>query len=206
MGRNWSAVTVVAAAVLSVGACGSQQAPAPRPSRLVARPHSARSPSRASTPSTTPPTTTAADDACGDSQDHDQPPAGALPARYSNEVAGNLRPTLDEYRAAIASGVPQQIGAAAGDLDSEVRGATHKVTAPERFGCHDPAVLTTLQQASSTFAAALDGINMAASGIGGQTAADVPGLAAQAEPQEKAYVDALNAYVGQFGGQQIVVP
>jgi hypothetical protein len=43
-------------------------------------------------------------------------------------------------------------------------------------------------------------------GLNGKTPADVPGLVKQAEPQEKAYVDALNAYASQFGGQQVPRP
>lgn len=204
MGWNWS-VVAVAAAVLSVGACGSSPEPAPRPSRLVARPHPAHPPSKPSATTTTSPTSTATDDACDDGQDHDQPSPGTLQGQYSHEVAANLEPTLDEYHAAIASGDAKQIGTAAGDLNSEIRGDTHKVTVPASYGCHDATILATLQQASTTFAATLDGINMAASGIGDQTPADVGGLVAQAQPQEKAYLNALNAYAGQFGGQQIAV-
>jgi hypothetical protein len=31
----------------------------------------------------------------------------------------------------------------------------------------------------------------------------IPGLVAQAKPQKKTYIDALNGYTSQFGGEQI---
>jgi hypothetical protein len=71
------------------------------------------------------------------------------------------------------------------------------------FGCYSPAVLASLQQATNTLASSYDSINGAAANLGGKTPADVPGLVSQAKPQEKAYIDALNAYASQFGGQQV---
>jgi hypothetical protein len=70
------------------------------------------------------------------------------------------------------------------------------------FGWYDQGVLTNLVSATDTFVATLDAINGAAGSIGGKTPADVPSLVAQAKSQKKTYVDALNLYTSQFGGEQ----
>jgi hypothetical protein len=36
--------------------------------------------------------------------------------------------------------------------------------------------------------------------------AEVPGLVAHAKPQERTYIEAINAYAAQFGGEQIPLP
>jgi hypothetical protein len=59
-----------------------------------------------------------------------------------------------------------------------------------------PTVLTGLQQATNTLAPTDDSIS-------GTAAGDVAGLVSKAKPQEKAYIDALNAYASQFGGQSV---
>ena len=53
-----------------------------------------------------------------------------------------------------------------------------------------------VQQAADALASTLDQISSAAAG-------DLPDLVSQAKPQVKAYIDALNAYASQFGGQQV---
>ena len=34
----------------------------------------------------------------------------------------------------------------------------------------------------------------------------MPGLVAHAKPQERTYIEAINAYAAQFGGEQIPLP
>jgi hypothetical protein len=74
------------------------------------------------------------------------------------------------------------------------------------FGCYDPAALASLQQSTDALTATLDDISAAARSLSGKTPADVPDLVEQAQPQVQAYVGALNAYAGQFGGEQIAQP
>lgn len=74
------------------------------------------------------------------------------------------------------------------------------------FGCYDAAVLASLQQSTDALSATLDDISAAARSFSGKTPADVPDLVKQAQPQVQAYIGALNAYAGQFGGEQIAQP
>lgn len=108
-----------------------------------------------------------------------------------------------KYHSAVASGDVQQIGEAAGTLYSEIATDVGMFGTQTLFGCYDPAVLASLQQASSTLASTFDSINGAAAGLDGKTPGDVPVLVSRAKPQERAYIDALNAYASQFGGQQV---
>ena len=67
-------------------------------------------------------------------------------------------------------------------------------------------MLTNLQQATSAFTSSLDGIRGAAAGLNGGTPGDVPALVVAANGPESAYLDAVNAYGAQFGGQQVPKP
>jgi hypothetical protein len=123
--------------------------------------------------------------------------------QYNPSVAKPLTKDLATYHTAVASGDPKQIGDAAGTLYSEISSNVNMFVTQKLFGCYSPAVLAGLQQATNTLASSYDSINGAAANLGGKTPADVPGLVSQAKPQEKAYIDALNAYASQFGGQQV---
>jgi hypothetical protein len=125
--------------------------------------------------------------------------------QYKPSVATPLTKDLATYHSAVASGDPKQIGEAAGTLYSEISVNVNMFGTQKLFGCYSPAVLASLQQATDTLAATYDSINGAA-GLGGKTPGDVPGLVSQAKPQEKAYIDSLNAYASQFGGQQVPRP
>jgi hypothetical protein len=124
-------------------------------------------------------------------------------AQYNPSVAKPLTKDLAAYHAAVASGDPKQIWLTAGTLSSDISQTPMIFGNQTPFGCYDPPILTGLQRATNTFAAALDSIHGAAANLGGKTPSDVPGLVSQAKPQEKAYIDALNAYASQFGGQQV---
>ena len=124
-------------------------------------------------------------------------------SQYKSSVAKPVTKDLAAYQAAVASGDPKQIWQTAGTLSSDISQTPMMFGTQTPFGCYDPAVLTSLQQATNTFASTLDSIKGAAAGLGGKTPSDVPGLVSQAKPQERAYVDALNAYASQFGGQQV---
>jgi hypothetical protein len=126
--------------------------------------------------------------------------------QYNPAVAKPLAKDLATYHDAVASGDAKQIGDAAGTLYSEISSNVNMFATQKLFGCYDPAVLASLQQATNTLASSYDSIKGAAANLSGNTPADVPGLVSQAKPQEKAYVDALNAYASQFGGQQVPRP
>lgn len=123
--------------------------------------------------------------------------------QYNPSVAKPLTKDLAAYHAAVASGDTQQIGDTAGSLYSEISSDTQMFATQIPFGCYDQTVLTSLQQATNTLAPTYDSINGAVANLGGKTPNDVAGLIAQAKPQEKAYIDALNAYASQFAGQQV---
>jgi hypothetical protein len=116
--------------------------------------------------------------------------------QYNRAVAQPLTKEFAAYRSAVASGDLQQIGDAAGTLYSDVHGDPNKFETQNSFGCYSPAVLAGVQQAADALAPTLDQISSAAAG-------DLPDLLSQAKPQVKAYIDALNAYASQFGGQQV---
>jgi hypothetical protein len=116
--------------------------------------------------------------------------------QYNRAVALPLTKEFAAYRSAVASGDLQQIGDAAGTLYSDVHGDPNKFETQNSFGCYSPAVLAGVQQAADALAPTLDQISSAAAG-------DLPDLLSQAKPQVKAYIDALNAYASQFGGQQV---
>jgi hypothetical protein len=126
--------------------------------------------------------------------------------QYSAAVSGPLRSHLAAYQSAAASDDPQQTGRAANTLYSEIETELMMYGTQTWFGCYDPAVLASLQQSTDSFASTLDDISGAAGSFSGKTPDDVPALVEQARPQERAFIGALNAYAGQFGGDQIAQP
>lgn len=119
--------------------------------------------------------------------------------QYNPSVAQPLTKEFAAYQSAVASGDLQQIGDAAGTLHGDVLGDPNMFVTQKLFGCYNPAVLAGVQQAADALAPTLDQITSAA-------ASDLPDLVSQAKPQVKAYIDALNAYASQFGGQQVPLP
>lgn len=119
--------------------------------------------------------------------------------QYNPSVAQPLTKEFAAYQSAVASGDLKQIGDAAGTLYSDVRGDPNMFVTQKLFGCYSPAVLAGVQQAADALAPTLDQITSAA-------ASDLPDLVSQAKPQVKAYIDALNAYASQFGGQRVPLP
>ncbi len=137
---------------------------------------------------------------------HDEPNPAAPEAYqelYNSYFAKQLKQALKEFDTATASGDTQRIGQAAGQLNNHIATAPMMYGTQSPFGCYDPAILAALQQASNTFAAALDRIGGAAVGLNGTKPTDVPALVSQARPQEAGYINALNAYSAQFGGQPL---
>jgi hypothetical protein len=123
--------------------------------------------------------------------------------QYGPAVAKPLTKDLATYHSAVTSGDPKEIGDAAGTLYSEISVNVNMFNTQKLFGCYSPLVLASLHQATDPLAATYDSINGAGASLGGKTPDDLPGLVFQARPQEKAYIDALNAYASQFGGQQV---
>jgi hypothetical protein len=123
--------------------------------------------------------------------------------QYSTAVFRPLKNDLQTYQSAAASGNPRQTGQSATTLYSEIETDLMMFGAQSWFGCYDPAVLANLQQSTDAFASTLDDISGAAASFSGKTPADIPALVAQARPQEKTYIEALNAYAKQFSGEQI---
>jgi hypothetical protein len=125
---------------------------------------------------------------------------------YSATVTRPLKQRLAAFHSAAASDDPKQTGVAANALYDEIETDFMMFGAQGFFGCYDPAVLAALQQSTDAFGSTLDDISGAAASFSGKTPEDVPALVAQADPQEKAYVGALDTYARQFGGEQIAQP
>jgi hypothetical protein len=121
--------------------------------------------------------------------------------QYNPSVAQPLTKYFAEYRSAVASGDVEQIGEAAGALYSEVAVKPRMFETQTLFGCYDPSVLASVQQATDALAPIYDDINSAA-----PNQAEVTGLVSKAKPLERTYIDALNVYASQFGGQQVPRP
>lgn len=117
-------------------------------------------------------------------------------AQYDSSVADVLTKDFATYRSAVASNDPSQINDAAGPLYSEISVDVNMFATQKLFGCYSPAVLASLQRATDALAPTYNNINSAVPG-------EVPGLVSRAKPQEKAFIDALNAYSSQFGGQRV---
>jgi len=126
--------------------------------------------------------------------------------RYDSTVAKPLIQNIKIFNAAISTAEPARIGAAAGLLSSQVVTAPMMYGTQSPFGCYSAATLTTLQQATTAFASSLDGIRGAAASLDGRTPDDVATLLVAANSQESGYIDAVNAYAAQFGGQQVPKP
>jgi hypothetical protein len=146
--------------------------------------------------------TTAADDTCDGVGKNEAWPE-VYRDKYAAGVVKALKQTLSVYDSAVESGAPEQIGTAAGALYSDVRTNLGMFKLRRLYGCYDPSVLTGLQNATDAFAPTLDNLACAGENMCGRTPAEVPGLVAQANRQQRIYIEAINVYAAQFGGEQI---
>jgi hypothetical protein len=126
--------------------------------------------------------------------------------QYADGLANPLEDRLKTYGLAAFSGDPHRIGDAAAALDTDIRADARLVNVPRLYGCYDRTVLARLQNATETFATTLDALSCAAANMCNRKQTEVPSLAAQAAPEERTYVEALDAYADQFGGEQLPVP
>ena len=126
--------------------------------------------------------------------------------QYADGLADPLEARLQTYGSATVSGDPHRIGDVAAALDTDIRADARLVNVPRLYGCYDQAVLSRLQDATETFATTLDALSCAAANMCNRKQTEVAGLVAQAAPQERRYVEALDAYAAQFGGEQLPVP
>lgn len=126
--------------------------------------------------------------------------------QYATGLAKQLKDKLSAYESAVESGDSQHIGDAAYALGAEIRDDPRLVNIPRLFGCYDHGALTRLQNTTTTFATTLDGLSCTGINVCQSNKAEVPGLVAQAKPQGRTYVEAINAYAAQFGGEQIPLP
>jgi hypothetical protein len=126
--------------------------------------------------------------------------------QYADGLANPLEDRLTTYGSAALSGDPHRIGDAAAALDTDIRADARLVNVPRLYGCYDKTVLTRLQNATEAFATTLDVLSCAAANMCNRRQTEVPGLVAQAAPEERTYVEALDAYADQFGGEQLPVP
>jgi hypothetical protein len=125
---------------------------------------------------------------------------------YANDLASPLKERLKIYDSAVVSLDTQRIGQAAGVLGTEIRADGKLVDSPRVYGCYDQQVLTHLQKEAVAFADTLDAMSCASVDMCGRKQTEVPGIVAQAAPQERAVLDAFNAYAAQFVGEKLPSP
>ena len=137
------------------------------------------------------------------------PPNDASPDFYRQqyaELVNPLKERLKTYDAAAESGDARSIGLAAAALDTDVRADAGLVDIPRLYGCYDQKVLARLQNATEAFATTLDALSCASDNRCNRKQTEVPGLVAQASPQERATIGAFNAYAAQLGGEELSSP
>jgi hypothetical protein len=126
--------------------------------------------------------------------------------QYADGLANPLKERLKTYESAAESGDAERIGQAAGYLDSDIRADAHLPDNPRLFGCYDRQVLARLHNTTETFATTLDALSCAGDNKCNRKQAEVPGLVAQAGPQERAAIEAFNAYAAQFAAKKLPLP
>jgi hypothetical protein len=126
--------------------------------------------------------------------------------QYAGGLANPLEDRLRTYDSAAESGDSHRIGDAAGALDTDIRADARLVNIPRLYGCYDQTVLTGVQNATEAFATTLDALSCAGANLCNRKQTEVPGLVAQAAPQERTAIEAFDAYAAQFGGEQLPLP
>jgi hypothetical protein len=186
--RRAAAGLTVVGTVLTLSACGSSRTPA------------------SSSSSGGVVTTIAGADTCqGRTGPNDATP-DFYRQQYADGLANPLEERLKTYGSAASSGDPHRIGDAAAALDTDIRADARLVNVPRLYGCYDHAVLTRLQNATEEFATTLDALSCASASMCNRKQSEVLSLIAQAAPQERTFVQSLDAYAAQFGGEQLPVP
>jgi hypothetical protein len=126
--------------------------------------------------------------------------------QYADGLVNPLKERLKTYDSAAESGDSELIAQAAGYLDSDIRADARLADNPRLFGCYDRQVLIRLHNTTETFATTLDALSCAGDNKCNRKQAEVPGLVAQAGPQERATIEAFNAYAAQFGAKKLPMP
>ncbi len=151
-------------------------------------------------------TTVAGADTCQGRPGPTDPAPDFYRQQYADGLANPLEERLKTYASATLSGDARRIGDAAAALDTDIRADARLVNVPRLYGCYDQTVLTRLQNATESFAITLDALSCAAANMCNRKQTEVSNLVAEAAPQERTYVQALDAYAVQFGGVQLPVP
>jgi hypothetical protein len=133
-------------------------------------------------------------------------PTDVYQRQYASGLANQLKDRLKNYDSAVDANDDHRIGDTASALDDEIRADARLVDIPRLYGCYDQRVLTGLQNATTTLATTLDALSCAGNNTCSRKPTEVPGLVAEEIPQERTYVQALNAYAAQFGGEQLPLP
>jgi hypothetical protein len=186
--RRAAAGLVVLGVATALTACGSSRTPASSSSSAAVV------------------TTIAGGDTCQGRAGQNDATPDFYRQQYADGLADPLEARLKTYGSAASSGDPHRIGDAAAALDTDIRADARLVNVPRLYGCYDQTVLTRLQNATEAFATTLDALSCAAANMCNRKQTEVPSLVAQAAPQERTYVEALDAYAAQFGGEQLPIP
>ena len=119
--------------------------------------------------------------------------------QYNTSVAEPLTKDLATFRDAVPSNDPNQIEPAARTLSDEISSNSMMFGTQTSFGCYNHAALERLQTPTDALTRTL----RAAANRGGKPPSDMFNCVTQARRLLWPYIDALNAYASQFGGQQV---
>lgn len=174
---------IIAAAGVSVAACGSPPSP--------------------SSPPASDPSAAVIDVACGDYHGPNADSPEFYQQQYLSLVVKPLNGDRSAHASAIKSPDTQRIGDTAAWLSDELDSEMSLFKRQPTFGCYDQAVPERLAAAEVAYERTLREIaNAARSG----DASRIPSLVTKSKPQEQAFVKNLNVYASQFGGQPIDQP
>jgi hypothetical protein len=140
---------------------------------------------------------------CGDSADPNTAAPEFYRDRYRDVVARPLTQHLATFRDAVPSNDPRQIGPAAHILATDVARFDVTFDSQAWFGCYSPGVLVTLHHAAGLLASTFDMIAIAAAKSNDKNPSDITDFVTRVLPQEINYIQALNDYACQFGGQLV---
>ncbi|EGD56739.1 hypothetical protein [Gordonia neofelifaecis] len=129
----------------------------------------------------------------------------AEPSFYQDQFSTQAEPLsrdIATYRTAVTADDNQAIQDASSTLYSEI---TVGLTMAQNgsWGCYSPLALQDLETATNEVAPLFNDLDAAESECCGHTSAEAPALIEQITPKLADYINTLNAYSAQFGGEQV---
>jgi hypothetical protein len=151
-------------------------------------------------------TTISGNETCAGQSGQNEGSPDSYRQQYAGGMAKQLKAAITTYETAVQSGDSQRVADAAGAMAAEIRTDAHLANIPRLYGCYNAKVLASLQKATDTLATTLDALSCAGVNMCNKNQSEVPHLLVQEKPQERTYVEAVNTYAAQFGGEQLALP